>query len=318
MVRRGGLAGRGHPVGGEFDARVAERRGREVGERFADRHAPGGRGVAHRQRRALAERHGLAGVALEVIRDYADIGHRRLPRADELVARHQAADAAVADADEEGFVGDRGETQHQFRGALYSEVREVQLVHGWIRPAPGIVSANVPAHLRRLGEQYIHRQIHRHRLARVVTVATVAGAVTVAIAPAKIAVGHPQVRFLSGGADPRKRTPLARANRLEFFQPARRRVQRQHIPLLRFVAPHLQRRHARLVARHLAQLKRAAAAGVARQLRQRVGEAARADIVNRHNRIVVAERAAVVDDFLTPPLHFRVAALHRGEVQRFR
>ena len=149
-------------------------------------------------------------------------------------------------------------------------------------------------------------------------VVTVTITVTVAIAPAKITVGHPQVRFLGGGTDPRKRASLARANRLEFFQMARRRVERQHITLLRFVAPHLQRRHARLVARHLAQFKRAAAAGVARQLRQRVGEAAGADIVNRHNRIVVAERAAVVDDFLTPALHFRVAALHRGEVQCLR
>ena len=49
-------------------------------------------------------------------------------------------------------------------------------------------------------------------------------------------------------------------------------------------------------------------------LRDCVAEAACADVVNRQNRVAVAHRPAGIDDFLSAPLHFRVAALDGCEV----
>ncbi len=57
------VPGRRHPVGGEFDVtEPVDTGGRDVGQRLADGHAPGGRPVDQRQGGTLAHRHGLAGV----------------------------------------------------------------------------------------------------------------------------------------------------------------------------------------------------------------------------------------------------------------
>ena len=49
--------------------------------------------------------------------------------------------------------------------------------------------------------------------------------------------------------------------------------------------------------------------------RDGVGQATRADVVNRENGIVVAQRHAAINHFLGAALDFRVAALHRGEIE---
>jgi hypothetical protein len=71
-----------------------------------------------RQRRALADREGLAEVSAprNDIRVTATSAHGYLPGADHLVARGQAADAAIADGDQEGLVGHRRQTQHAIGG----------------------------------------------------------------------------------------------------------------------------------------------------------------------------------------------------------
>ncbi len=73
-------------------------RGEDVGDGLGHGHARGGGGIEQRQRRALAHRHGLAGVAEVVAQRHGDIGHRHLPGPDHLVAADLAAHGAIADA----------------------------------------------------------------------------------------------------------------------------------------------------------------------------------------------------------------------------
>ena len=87
------------------------------------------------------------------------------------------------------------------------------------------------------------------------------------------------------------------------------------VALLRFVAPDFHWRHAGVGVGHVAQLEKCAARRVGRQLGQRVGQPSRTDVVDAAHRVVAAERAAPVDDFLAAPLHLGVVALHRGEVE---
>ena len=51
------------------------------------------------------------------------------------------------------------------------------------------------------------------------------------------------------------------------------------------------------------------------QFGNRIGQATGADIVRAADRVERGQRHAGVDDFLTTALHFRVVALHRGEIQ---
>ena len=115
-------------------------------------------------------------------------------------------------------------------------------------------------------------------------------------------------------ADHGKRAALAFANGAEsaqiFFQ------NRQHIALLRFIAPDLQRREAMLFQRHIAQLKHRTTPGIVYQFGESVGQAARAHVVNGDNRVGRAELPAAVDHFLGAPFDFGVAALHGVEIKR--
>ncbi len=60
-----------------------------------------------------------------------------------------------------------------------------------------------------------------------------------------------------------------------------------------------------------------AAAGAVHQFRKRVRQSAGADIVYGQNRIGLPHRPAAVDHLLRAALHFRVAALHRVEIETF-
>ncbi len=66
---------------------------------------------------------------------------------------------------------------------------------------------------------------------------------------------------------------------------------------------------------HRTQVERAAGAAAVDELGQRVRQAARADVVDRQDRIRVAQLPAAVDHLLRAALDLGVAALHRVEVQ---
>ena len=131
--------------------------------------------------------------------------------------------------------------------------------------------------------------------------------------PLQQAVLDAQLTVVGGVAHDGERAALTRAQRLELGEALGR--EREHVALLRLVAPQLERRHAGLVARHGAQVEGRAAVAVVDELGQRVREPARAHVVDRHDRVLVAERPAAIDDLLTAPLHLGVVALHGGEVE---
>ena len=282
------MAGGGHPVGGKLDpADVADQRGGKVGQRLAHGHASGGRRVEQRQRRPLAHGEGFSQRVLVGQRGDGAVGHRHLPRPDHLVARGHAAHRAVADGDEEMLRGDARHAQHAVG-------RLLQVNGGGIEGRQvARLARDVARHLRRLAEQ--HFQIH------------VDGVV------AEVAVAHHQPTVGGRLAQHGEGAALALAQGAELVEPVGRN--RQHVALLRFVAPDLARRHARLLGLHAAQFEARAAAGAVRQFRQRVGEAAGADVVYRQDRVLVLQLPTAVDDLLRTPLDLRVAALHRGEIE---
>ena len=136
-------------------------------------------------------------------------------------------------------------------------------------------------------------------------------------------VGDEQAPVVGRLADDGEGAALAFAQRAEFGQPRRR--DGQHVALLRLVAPDLGRRHAGFLDVHFAQVEACAATAAVREFGQGVRQAAGADVVDRQDRVAVARRPAVtlgraelpaaVDHFLRTPLHLRVAALHRREVE---
>ncbi len=91
----------------------------------------------------------------------------------------------------------------------------------------------------------------------------------------------------------------------------------QHIAFLRFIGPDLHRRHARLFHRHGAQVEDRTASGVVDEFREGIGQTTGADIVDRDNRVVLATLPAAVNDLLATAFDFRVATLHRVEVEVF-
>ena len=114
-------------------------------------------------------------------------------------------------------------------------------------------------------------------------------------------------------ANHRVRRAFAAAQLIKQRQLLRR--DRQHITFLRFVTPDLQRAHARLIAEDIAQLEFTAASAVADQFRHRVRQTAGADVVDKQNRVGVAQLPAAVDNFLATTFHFRVVALYGGEIE---
>ena len=119
---------------------------------------------------------------------------------------------------------------------------------------------------------------------------------------------------VSRRADHGKRAAFTFADGAEgvqiFFQ------NRQHITLLRFVAPDLQWVETVFFQRDFAQLEYCAASGIVNEFGEGVGQAASADVVDGDNRVFVAKLPAAVDDFLRAAFDFGVAALYGVEVQR--
>src|SRR5690606_28098291 len=121
------------------------------------------------------------------------------------------------------------------------------------------------------------------------------------------------MRFFGGITHHRVRSAFAGTDGVAFRQIFLRH--RQYVTLLRFVRPDGQRAHARLVVRYVAQFELTATATVVHQFREGVGNTAGADVVNKGNRVVIAQLPAAVDDFLTTAFHFRVFTLYGGEIQ---
>ena len=155
------------------------------------------------------------------------------------------------------------------------------------------LASDATVHARRLAKQHIERHVHR--------------------LVAEVAVADRQVRLGNSFADHREGAALAFADRLEAREVGG--VHRQHVALLRLVAPDFQWAHARLVVGHVAQFEATTAAAVVDQLRQGVGDTAGTHVVDELDRVGVTQLPAAVDDLLATPLHFRVLALHRGEVE---
>ena len=152
-----GMPRRRHPVRGELDVSdVVDGRRRDVGDRLAYRHAPGGLGAHQRERRALPHRKCLAAAGVEAHQRDRHVRDRHLPRSDHLVARGQAADGPIADRDEKRLVGDCRKPEHPVG-------RVAQPYAGRLegRQLPPL-ALDPPRHPRRLAEQ--HRELHVDRV----------------------------------------------------------------------------------------------------------------------------------------------------------
>ena len=142
-----GMTGRRHPVGRQLHIpELLDARGGQIGQRLADRHSSRSRPIQHRQRRALAQRHGFAGLGIETGGGHRDIADRDLPRSDHLIPAHQPGHRAVADGDEKALVGHRREAQHARHRLV--EVDAVQVE----RPGHDRDVGHVAHQLRRLVE----------------------------------------------------------------------------------------------------------------------------------------------------------------------
>ena len=285
------MPGRSHPVGGQFNvANFCDASRCNIGDGLAYCHAPGSGCIQYRQRRALTQSKGFAQRGVEAHQGHGHVGDRHLPRADHLVARSHAAHAAVADIDEEALVRNSGQTQHAGDRVFQFNFAAIE------RGQFDLFALYRARHFGRLAQQDRKRHIH--------------GIVF------EFLVMHHQPVIGNGMTQHGKRAAFAHAYRLKLGQSFRRN--RQHIALLRFVAPDLHRRHAALFRRHFAQFKMRTASAAMHQLGQGIGDAARAHIMNRQDEVVGAHLPATVDDFLRAALHLRVAALHRIKVQIFR
>ena len=282
------LAGRGHPVGRQLHPRDGADAGRrQVRERLAHRHSSRRRCVDDRERRALAHRHRLAENGIEAHRGDGDIGDRHLPTTDHLIARGHAADRAVTDGDQERLVRHRRKAQDAIERLAHVEPRGVE------RRRTALDAFDVALRARRLAQQ--HLEIHVDRTI------------------GEQWIVHDQALAGGGAAHDGIRAALAPAEGLEHRELLR--IDREHIALLRFVAPDLQRRHSRRFRGHRAQVEHRTAAGAVHDLGQGIRQATRAHIVDGEDRTAGAQGAAAIDNLLATALHLRVAALHRVEVE---
>ena len=209
-----------------------------------------------------------------------------MPRSDHLVAAAQAPDGPVADRDQERLAG-HGRVSQYLNGRLGRiDSRRLQRrrLH---RHRPRIALRR-----RHPAQQRADRHVHRRALP---------------VAP------DDQPVLRSCCSEHRVRTTLAFAQSRKLVQAIR--LDRQHVSFLRLVAPDLERTHRAVEHGNRGQVDARSPTGAMHQFRQRVRQPPGSDIVHRQDRIVRAQRGARVDHLLRPPLHFRVATLHRVEVK---
>ena len=291
-VEQGGIFGciatSRHPVRRELHiAHGAHIGSHDIRERLRHRHPARSRTRQQRQRRAFAHGHGFTGIRAEACSGDGHVCHGNLPRADHGVAVDETTHTAVANGDEEGLVCHRGQVQQAVQCFTHGDTCRGQ------GRRHALHALRTARHLRRLAEQHVDGQLH--------------GRIT------KVRVVHLQQAVVCGVANNCERATLTRAQRREFVDTFRR--QHQHIAFLAFVTPQLERRHARLVIQDAAQVDATAEVAMGHRFRHRIGKTTSAHIVDKQDGIGIAERPAGVDDFLNPPLHFRVATLHGGKVE---
>ena len=177
--------------------------------------------------------------------------------------------------------------QHAINGFCHGDALAIQ------RFARRFTGCYIPGHLRRFTEQHVERQIDRLVV--------------------EMGVAQSQVLLFGCFTDDGIRRALAAAQLVKQRQLVGRN--RQHVALLGFVTPDFQRAHARLIAQDIAQVETTTAAAVAHQLRHGVGQTARSHVVDKENRVSIAQLPAAVDYFLTATLHLRVVTLHGGEIE---
>ncbi len=215
------MTDRGHPVRREPHFVELDVGRREIGQRLADRHARRGGRVEQRERRALAHRHRLAGVAFEIVEHHRAIGDRHLPRPDHRIARAESADRAIADRDQERLAADRRHAQHARDRIVEPDAVDI----GDEVEALGRV-LRVAVHARRLAEQHVERKIDDRAIGR-------------RNAGARVARRSGDARRWRGR---RPRTGSARARRAIRSRADIGVAHAEHVALLRFVAPDLHRR----------------------------------------------------------------------------
>ena len=209
-----GHATGGHPVGGQFDvADFADVDGGEVGDGFANRHAAGSGGVEQGDGGFFTHRHRFAAVGVEAHHGHGAVGNRGLIFTHHLIAVTHAADAAVADGNQEIFGGHGGQAEYAVGGFFQVDLGSVER---FFRQAYGLV---VAGGFRRFAEQHVQRQIYRIVVVQI--------------------VAHLQMAVVGSGADHGKRAAFAFANLAEQIEMLGQN--RQHITLLRFVTPNLHR-----------------------------------------------------------------------------
>ena len=265
-----------------------DRRGQQVGDGLAHRHAARGRRVQRGQRRALAHAHGLAAKARVVGQRDRAVGHRHLPRAHHRVAVAESTDGAVADRDEKALARHRGVAQHGEARVFELDVGEVERLRlRATRCTSRCILGGLPSSTS-IGMS----------MARSPPGPSSSTSVRSSLATPTIAYGQ------------RSRTHMASNSGSAVG------VERDHVALLALVAPDLFGREAGFFERHLAQVERGALGGAVHQLGEGVADAAGAHVVDREDRVVLAKQPAVVDDLLRAALDLGVAALHRVEVER--
>ena len=282
------MTGGGHPVCRELDlAQAADVGSREIGDCLANGHATRRRPIDQGQRRALAHRKGFTNKGVETHCRHGHISHRHLPRPDHLVACCHAANAAVTNGDQKVLRGHAGQAQDAPRRFLQLDRFNVQCRQ------LGLYASGVAMHARRLTQQHFHWHVD--------------GQI------AEVIILHLQHAPFGRFADNSKRATLAFAHGAKIIKPLWR--DRQHIALLRFVAPDFARRHAGLFGRQCTQVKLRTTPGAIGQFGHGIGDAAGANIVNCEYWVGLAQLPAAIDDFLRAPLNLRVAALHRSEIE---
>ena len=165
---------------------------------------------------------------------------------------------------------------------------------------------DVAQHARRLAQNDVDGHVHRAHFGGRLGLDRIQ-------ARQAFAVDHAQLALFGGHADHGIGAALAPRDGVEAVQVLRQ--DREHIALLRFVAPDLGGRHAGLFDRHALEVEHRAARRVVDQFGESIGQSARAHVVDGDDGVAAAQLPAAVDDFLRAALDLGVAALHGIEVQ---
>ena len=188
---------------------------------------------------------------------------------------------------EKALVGDHGMAQHAMNRFFKTPLSGIQRLE---MRGPANAFALHPG---RLSEQKRHRNIDS-----IIT---------------QKAIGQDQLLVLGGITHHRIRAALPRTESVEVHQAFR--INGQNVTLLRFIRPNLHRGHSRLVDEDFTQFKASAAPRIMNDFRDCIGQSPGPHVVDGENRCCLTQCVAAIDDFLAPPLHFRVFALNRGEIQ---